>query len=827
MSRNCNSARGALMITVAAGALLGAPVAAAAQQAPAATPTNASTDVNEVEGLDVIVVQARKVNENLQDVPVAVTAFSDIDLEKKNFQQLENLASYTPGLRMAGGAASPSAAVITLRGQVQTDILASLDPSVGTYVDGVYWARSYGLNSNLLDVQSVQVLKGPQGTLFGRNTTGGAILINSKNPDMDELEGSVAVSYGRFNEFETIGVINLPIVTDKIALRVAASRTTRDGYTTNIAPATAIAKMPTAAFLNPAARTGPLTGDKYDGRDRWNVRAKLAIRPTDTLELLFTGERYDADETAASRYLSYVPVKFVGTARSNYDVGNNGSILTGILTGSSLPTAATNGAAVLNALVAALAADPNVASMNEAPRNIVKTTTLGFTGSLDVPWGQIKLTTAYRKVQAESILDVDGSPYPLYATGNVQDLRQYSGELQTTGKAFDNSLEFALGLFYFHEYGSDDYTGRILSGLLPVYQNSWGYITNDSMGIYGQATYHVTDQLSLTGGLRYSIDDKALESRNADYVIASGTMSCKLVALTWVGPEDSAPARCAVSTNASFSGVSYTLGLDYKVTDNTMVYVKTAKGFRAGGFNFRARNRIDFVSFKPEVAKTYEAGVKSELFDRRLRINVAAYITDVDDIQRTAIVAVPPVPPATVGSASTILGNAGTARFKGFEAEVAVRPVTGLTLTGSVGHTDPSYVKFADASGDRRHERFAQVTRWQYALGADYSASLGSDLELNLHTDYSWRGKTPSAEYNYVANPDNAAIIAATTLPSMGLLGARATLTYGNYELAVWGRNLTNERGFVGSLAVLPNLGFVGAWRQEPVTYGVTAKVKF
>lgn len=827
MSRICSSVRSAFLITTAAGALLGAPSAVAAQEAPTTPETDAAADASDDQGLDVIVVQARKVSENLQDVPVAVTAFSGSDLEKQNFQQLDNLASYTPGLRMAGGAASPSAAVITLRGQVQTDILASLDPSVGTYVDGVYWARSYGLNSNLLDVESVQVLKGPQGTLFGRNTTGGAILINSKNPDMDELQGSLGLSYGRFNEFEATGMINLPIVTDKIALRIAASRTSRDGYTTNIAPASATTKLGGAAFLDPAARTGSLTGDKYDGRDRWNVRAKLAIRPTDTLELLFSAERYDADDSAAPRYLSYVPTKFSGApGRTNYDVGNNASILVGILNGNSAATAAAPGAAILNSIVAALAADPRVASMNEAPRNIVKTSTLGFTGSLDVPWGQAKLITAYRKVDAQGILDVDGSPYPLYATGNVQNLRQYSGELQTTGKAFDNSLEFAVGLFYFHEYGSDDYTGRILSGLLPVYQNSWGYITNDSMGIYGQATLHITDQLGLTGGLRYSVDDKALESRNADYVIASGTMSCKLVPVAYVAPEDSAPERCAVSTKDSFSGVSYTLGLDYKLTDNTMIYVKTAKGFRAGGFNFRARNRIDFVSFKPEIAKSYEAGLKTELLDRRLRINLAAYITDVDDIQRTAIIAVPPVPPATVGSASTILGNAGTARFKGFEAEVALRPVSGLTLTGNVGHTDPSYVKFADASGDRRHERFAQVTRWQYSFGADYDASLGGDLDLNLHADYSWRGKTPSAEYNYEANPKNAEIIAATTLPAIGLVGARATLTYGNYELALWGRNLTNERGYVGSLAVFP-LGFVGAWRQEPATYGLAAKVRF
>lgn len=819
MGKFDTNGRAALLRTVAAGAMLLAPVTAFAQ-----APAEARADE---ERLEVIVVQARKVSENLQEVPVAVTAFSGDDLVRQNFQQLDNLGNFTPGLRMAGGAASPSAAVITLRGQVQTDILAALDPSVGTYVDGVYWARSYGLNANLLDVDSVQVLKGPQGTLFGRNTTGGAILINSRNPDMNDFGATLSASYGRFNEFEATGVVNLPIITDKIALRLAATRITRDGYSTNIAPATATTQLSGATFLPNRPHTGSLNGEKYDSRKRWNLRGKLAVRPTETLELLFSAEVFDSDETAASRFLSYVPPKFVGTTRSNYDIGNNASILTGRLNGSPTATAAAAGFTALNGVIGTLAADPDTVSLNEAPSNAVHTTTLGFTGSLDVPWGQAKLIAAYRRVKSDSVLDVDGSPYPLYATGNVQDLKQYSGELQTTGKAFDGSLDFALGLFYFHEQGSDDYTARILSGLLPVYQNSSGFIDNDGMGIYGQGTWHITDALGFTGGIRYSVDDKGLQSRNADYVIASGLTSCKLVAVApFAGAEDPSPDACLLTAHNSFSGVSYTLGLDYKLGEDTLLYVKTAKGFRAGGHNFRARSRVDFVSFKPERAQSYEAGLKAEFLDRRVRLNLAGYITDVEDIQRTAIVSVPPVPPATVSSVSTIMGNAGTARLKGFEAELAVRPMSGLTLSGSVGHVTPSYVKFSDSTGDRRQERFAQVSKWQYALGADYSTNLTSEVELSLHADYTWRGKTASADYYYEGNPDNAAIVAATTLPAMGLLGARVTVAYGNYELALWGRNLTNNRDFNGALAVFP-LGFVGAWRQEPVTYGMTAKVKF
>jgi iron complex outermembrane receptor protein len=150
-------------------------------------------------GLGEIIVTARKVEENLQDVPVSITAFSGDDLQNQNIQRLQDVANFTPGLLMRQGSSTPSAVTITLRGQVQTDILATLDPSVGTYVDGVYWARAYGLNSDILDASSVQVLKGPQGTLFGRNTTGGALLINTNDPNLDDFGGRISATYGRFN----------------------------------------------------------------------------------------------------------------------------------------------------------------------------------------------------------------------------------------------------------------------------------------------------------------------------------------------------------------------------------------------------------------------------------------------------------------------------------------------------------------------------------------------------------------------------------------------------------------------------------------------------
>src|SRR5688572_2583127 len=167
--------------------------ALAQEAAPVADPEN--NDPNAEGGLGEIIVQARKVSENLQDVPVAVTVLTGEDLEKKSIVRFQDVAAFTPGLYMRSGSNSPAGITVSLRGQFQNDTLATLDPSVGTYVDGVYWARAYGLNSTLLDVSSIQVLKGPQGTLFGRNTTGGAILINSNDPELGDFNGKFSVSY--------------------------------------------------------------------------------------------------------------------------------------------------------------------------------------------------------------------------------------------------------------------------------------------------------------------------------------------------------------------------------------------------------------------------------------------------------------------------------------------------------------------------------------------------------------------------------------------------------------------------------------------------------
>jgi iron complex outermembrane recepter protein len=790
-------------------------------------------------GLAEITVVARKVEENLQDVPVAVTVLNGEDLDVRGVQQLQDVGRFTPGMSMRPGSSTPTALTITLRGQVQTDILVTLDPSVGTYVDGVYWARAYGLNGDFLDAQSVQVLKGPQGTLFGRNTTGGALLINSNNPDLNDLGGSLSVTYGRFNEFSATGVVNLPIVEDRVALRLAGRRLTRDGYTTNVVPATAVSGV---AANNTAVARAPFVGApngvKMDNRDRWQFRGKLDIKPTDNLTLRFSGEYFEMDEISPARQVLALTTPFTAS-NSTYNVAGNSALLVGLLNGAGFPTAIQTGLAVIDPIIADLAANPNKASINEVPYAYAKTETYGFTGLLDTSFGQIQLITGYRKIDTYAGLDLDGSPFPIHFTEGQQSIKQYSGEFQITGKAFSDKLDFATGVFAFHEKGFDQSISIVLPILNPLTSHFYGLIDNDSMGVYAQGTWHLSDQFSFTGGLRYSVDDKGIESRNNNYNRTAGSSTCSLfTAPTIVGPEIVGLAQCAVKRRNSFGGWSYTAGLDYKPTDDLLFYIKTAKGFRSGGQNLRAPTAAFLIPFQPETAYSYEVGFKGEFLDRRVRLNLAAYQTDVKNIQRSTLIA----QPGGGGASATVLGNAGKARIRGAEAELQAQLFDGFVVSLNGALIDPKYIRYADLTGDRSFEPFDSVSKKQWGAAIDYTRDFGG-AKLRLHADYAWTGVARTSYFfpqnaatvpvgstavPNAVNPNHATIADNTRRPPLGVLGARAAVSFNDdmFEIAVFGRNITNERKYYNPLLVAP-VGYIQSSRMEPATYGVTASVKF
>lgn len=723
--------RMALLSTVAAAAT---PFAAHAQAAPEPAPAEQAG----AGGLADIVVTARKTAENNQDVPVAITAYSGDMLQNQNALRVSDIARTTPSLTVRDSASSPGGPTFTLRGQVQTDILATLDPSVGAYVDGLYWARAYGLNSDLLDVSSVQVLKGPQGTLFGRNTTGGALLLETNDPRVGETNGMVQATYGRFNELNGTAVLNLALG-EKAAIRAAGAIFSRD-HTTRDA----------------------LVDRRYDERDSWSGRVKFKLQPTDSFSVVLSYEHYDLDVDNTSRRLYWVQP---GTAA----------------------TLQAGGLAAANAYIGSIRGKPNTVAMNSAPHVTNKTDTFLGTINQDTSFGAIRLITGYRNVKAETSLDLDGSPFAIHQTTGNQSLHQFSSELQVTGRVLDDKLNFAAGLLYFDEGGYDLSSSVTIPIANPRTTLFRGDIFNKSYGAYTQASYELTEGLTLTGGIRYSSDVKGLTINNTAVTRATGVVACQIPTLR-------AP-NCALTREDTFNGWSYTAGLDYKLTPDVLVYAKTSKGFRSGGQNLRASGTAAFVPYDPEIAFAHEAGLKSEFFDKRVRLNLSGYYTLVKDIQRTTLQNVAP------GVTASILANAGKARFYGVEAELTARLFEGFTVSATGALTRPKYLEYADLNGDRRQERFDSVSREQFSFSGDYDHEFDT-ARLRLHADYSWQGKQALNQYNTPTDPNNATIIAGTTAPNTGILSARAAVSFADdaYEVALFGRNLTNNRSVIGAL---------------------------
>lgn len=745
---------------------------AGAQQAIANAPGGNMYELGEV------VITARKRAENMQSVPVAVTAFSGEDLRNQSVVRLEDVQRATPNLRMRDGGGNASAAVFSIRGQVNNEIIATQDSSVGLYVDDLIWARAIGANATLLDLAAVQVLKGPQGTLFGRNTTGGALVLRTNDPVLEEFSGEVSVGYGRFDRREGTLILNAPL--GRIAaVRGAIKRTVADHQ-----------------FKNDY---GPDQGDE----DTVVGRAKLLVEPHQNLRMVLSYEAFRMDQDAAPWVLQYFNPSIPALGATVASQGTRFGPLENFV-GDASTTKALN---------------------NDPQHTFAKTSTLMGTVEWEVADGAtLKAIVGRRMTRHRTTQDLDATPYWIQSTDGAQRMVQKSGELQLVGTIFDDRLDYAVGGFLFKEDGYDTSTSFSLPGINPANPNvTDGDIDNTSRGIYAQATYSVTDALRATVGLRYSRDRKGLISRNT-----SGTgaqLRCSVpVELRATG------ADCvSVPLKATSDGISYTAGLDYRVSPDALVYAKTSRGFRSGGFNLRASsNPLLFVPFEPEEVTDYEIGVKSELFGRSLRINVAAFYSDYRDIQRNQNIAVT-TPNGGIATIS-VVRNAATARVYGGEVEVDALVANGLRVSGALGLTWPKYRKFEEprvVNGvpiifDRSGETFDFVAKTTANLGVEYRHTLGLG-DLLLRADYTYTSRLHfQSPFTPAPEPER------DQQKPVGLINLRAGLTVGeNMDFAVYGRNITGKRYKTNALDFSQSLGIaVGIPAPRP-TWGMEATYRF
>jgi iron complex outermembrane receptor protein len=765
--------RGIYLSALLSGAAAMTSGAAQAQvtETPAAADTVAPQQ-QEASGND-IVITARRTSERLQDVPVAVTAFGAAALTSRNIDTLDQIAKFTPNIRFDGAAALSGGnynATVFIRGVGQNDFAIFSDPGVGFYVDDVYYARSIGGVMDAVDIDSVQVLRGPQGTLFGKNTIGGAVLINTAQPDLNDTTGRIEATYGSYDRIDVKGAINIPIVSDVAALRISGATLNRNGYVKRL-----------------------LDGGTQGDRSSQMIRAKLRIQPSDALTIDIGGDYTRARETSAPSDLLAVG-NAPGVAGIPFLVNYNTYVAPtrGII--------APNGQPTLNpSFITASPFETWAGGPNDNDLDL-----WGVQGVVAYDFGSatLKSITAYRDMRAYFTRDGDNTPFTFRQTTNRDKQWQFSQELQLTGKMLDDRLSYVLGGYYFKEKASDIATADLAIGLAPplapppftpaVFIRN--YTDNHSYAAYGQVDFEIVPRLSITLGGRYTSDKKvftSINTRQRDNVLFIN-----------------------VTREATFKKFTPRLGLNFKASSDLLLYASFSRGFKQGGFNGRPlTSAAEVTQYAPETLDTYEAGIKAQWLDGTLTTNLAAFHSIYNDMQLT--VNQTPI---------NFVANAAKGKIDGFELETVMRPARWLSFNAALGYIDARYTEVGEGLGPTQilpitlASHFVKAPEWTVTTGVELTHEFGDGGKAAFRTDLSMYSRI----YHDVANSPLA------TDDGYTLVNARLSYTLPGQavQLSVFGTNLTNELYLVSG-NVSGGFGLAEASYGRPREWGVSASYRF
>ncbi len=743
-----------------------------------------STDAGAVDrradenALQEITVTARRHEENLQKVPISITAFTGEALKEQSVTQIADLGGQIPGLYMQEARDDPQSLAITMRGRKQEDITLAVDPAVSLNVDGVYIPRTLAMAGAMLDINRVEVLRGPQGTLYGRNSTGGAIGLFTNDPTQ-ELGGSTDVTFGNFNAFSATGIANIPI-TDAIAARFVVQDSGQGGFEHN--------------------QSGAPIADTHSQY----YRAKLSWTGDNGLKAVLS-THYETDHNGIVRTI----ISGLVPAGGGFPQGGALALETAAERGLTVP----QGVALLNSWVNSgksyFYSNPcgpgcgpaNPGSHGNDSRWDVA---LNVTGevSQNVTFHSI---TAYQQLQRHETL---GGQYPMDLL--VSDLFTRDGyvsqELQLLGET--SRFKWVAGVYGGYEVGDDDSTVVILPqilGPLPGINNN--HIRNSSLAGFAQAAWEFIPDWRLTAGARYTVD-----TRQIDATAESGT-TCVVPAPGVDTTAFGGASLCPRTFKDTFRKPTWLVSLDHQLTADTLAYVKIATGYRSGGENEGGAVDIQtFATFAPETNIEYEAGVKSEFFDHKLRVNLDGYQDNYSNLQvQTALV-------GSDGQFVTVETNAATSTIRGMELEADAIIASGVSVHASTAFTDARYNQFTDVTGDRRHEPFA-VPKWMWSLSGKYvhPTSVG---DLFVQVDYDWKSAVNLAGHAVYASQ--------VTQGAYGLLNARINLHLNAHDMdvALYGKNLTNVR-YADQAFTLEQGGFNELDLAPPATFGVEIAKKF
>ncbi len=716
--------------------------------------------------LEEITVTARQRTESLQGVPVAVTVMDEDAIQKSFAQNLGEMGAYAPNVTI-GTVPGFTAASIAIRGVSTGDIPSTFDPAVTVAVDGFYLGHYQASLLDMFDIQQVEVLRGPQGTLFGKNTIGGVINVTTKKPS-GEFGVQAKARVGNEGRQDFMAGLDLPIIDDVLSARISMQKFDFDGFYENT-----------------------FDGSDAGGQDLFAARAKLMWTPTDTFEALFSFEYIEDESDTPMVVNTTTEDKFFYFAVPGRGAGGSANRPLGdpFKTGLVPPE---NHAA-------GFAESKNTDGHEEDVDGYY------LTLNWDVMGGTVTSITGYRGVDSDYYNDYVGEPAAIYATIRSVYRDTFSQELRFAGNT--DNLDYVIGGYYqendmdyenYTSLGPDHpFAGGPVVPVGGVLTTADGSQEAESWAIFGEGSYAITDATSLTAGIRYSDEEKDFELSPLFF-----------------------PTEARVSQSDSWDDTTYRLGIDHQWSDETMIYASFSTGFKSGGFNEQAGTLTSAATgFDPEEAESFEVGMKSDFLNNTLRLNLAAFWVEYTDLQVDAVVPVPGV------GQESIVTNAGEVTSYGLEADLMWLATDNLTIDGTLGLLDAEYDKFDcnrdnDATTPDVDCTDFDVKRTPDAtasLGATYgfNFSRGSSMDLNVNATYT------DSFYNDIINSDSSEHEEVTLL--------NASVSYYSasekFRIALYGRNLTDEEYQTSGLSVanLWNFSTYG----NPLTYGVEAEFKF
>ncbi len=727
--------------------------------------------------LEEIIVTATKRAASLQDIAVTVTAFSADTIQEAGIRNVVDVAVLTPSLTINANV-HPFSTRMSIRG-IGTAGSTYLEPAVGMFVDGVYLNRS-GLGvSDLVDIERIEVLQGPQGTLYGKNTNAGAISITTKAPNLEEAEAHLEVSTGNYSMQRVTGSVSGPL-SDSVAYRLAGNYHARDGYLENFA------------------------GDDINDADEWNIIGKLLWEPGTDWSILLKASHVERDMNCCSPDAMQDPlVEEIMAGR-----------------GQKLP--------------------PNDPFDHKTAQDFPSTfemesTAVSLNIDYDHDWGRITSITSWNDYDAEALQEASRSTLDTVFLGGPQSGDSFSQELRLSGNT--DNIDYMAGLYYFQQEtregdgGVASWTG---ADLVPVgsqfFGPQLGFLATEgdelsqdlrfetkTIALFTRATWHITDNWHLTGGLRWSDEEK-----DADMWV-----DVESNALTAQNPEDIPPPLLTLllangiippisflssakpeidqKFNRSSDNLDWLASLSYDLSDDTMLFANASTGTKSGGFNGVA-GAPEEREFDDEDTTSYELGIKSTLLDSRLRINSSLFLTQIDEFQ-------------SAQQASTGLGqittNQGELEVAGLDLHVDALPLPNLILVFGLQYLD----KYEFTAGPDKGQNVP--------FAAEVSANLGATLVfpfadggVYLRADYSYMG-------DHLTNVASAAQLEAKDEQDRENLNMALGWRNDNWNVSFWGKNLTDEEYAVQTLTPYPLTNMDAYFLAPPKTYGATLRYDF